>query len=169
VTENANARDVGLIAALGFPGGAITLGDRFNSGIGDERHDVAFQPCGVRGTRRLTRRKPKRRIRLLQRPRFDADILAAVEFALKADHVRSQRLEDELGRLAVHCRRLLRIDIEARDLDRRSAAAQPKFKPAAAHVVEHDHFLGDAKRMVHRRDVEQRPETQPRRPLRHGR
>ena len=116
---------------------------------------------------RLGRCEPERRIRQLQWPRLDAHILAAIELALVAYDLGGQRLENELGRLTVHRRRTGRIDVEARDLDRRSAASQAQFELAAAHMVEHHDFLGDAQRVVHRGHIEQGAEAQPPAPLRH--
>jgi hypothetical protein len=130
-------------------------------------HDMAVDTCGVDGARGLERREPKRRMGLLQRLCCDPHALEVIVFAGVIDDVAGQCLEHDLGRLAVHLWRLRRVDRKSCNLDRRGAAAQPEFETAAAHVVEHHHFLGHPQRMVHRRDVEERPEAQPRRALCH--
>lgn len=107
-------------------------------------------------------------MRLLPWPCGDQHLLEMIVLAVMIEEFALERLEDDLSCLAVDLGRLPRLDPETGDLDRRGAAAEAQFEAPAAHMVEHDHFLGDAQRMVHRRYIEQRPETQPLRPLRHG-
>ena len=74
-----------------------------------------------------------------------------------------------MQRLDIHRLRLGGIDAVVGDLVRRDPAADAQLQPAAAHLVEHADLLGDAQGMVQRQRVDQRPEAQPARALRHRR
>lgn len=61
VAEDAEQGEIGGLIALGLPGGAVSLGQRLDAGVGDERDNVALEARRVGRPPRLVRREPKRR------------------------------------------------------------------------------------------------------------
>ena len=62
MTENAKQGEIGGLIALRLPGGAVSLGQRLDAGIGDERNDIALQARCVGRAPWLDRREPERRV-----------------------------------------------------------------------------------------------------------
>ena len=62
VAEDAEKRQVGGLVALRPPGGAVSLGQRLDARVGDERDDIALQARCVGRAPWLDRREPERRV-----------------------------------------------------------------------------------------------------------
>jgi hypothetical protein len=106
-------------------------------------------------------------MRLLERLQHHRHVLEAVEFALEGENVGGQPLLDDAHASGL-ARAVGRVDAEKADLDRRHAAPDAHLQAPAAHLVEHADLLDQPQRVVERQEIDQRPEPEPLRALRHG-
>jgi hypothetical protein len=105
-------------------------------------------------------------VRLLQGPHRHRHVLEAEEPARVAEALGAQRLEQHVARLVVAPRNICTVNAVQLVLDPDRAASESHLQPAAAHLVKHADFLGEAQRMVEARHVHHRSEAQPARTLR---
>ena len=92
----------------------------------------------------------QRRVGLLVRRRCDGGVLNAVVFALIGEFLAFPSLEDDLQGLCEPFLAFIVCDTEDIVGTGESAAADAKFEPAFADVVDCRHFLGDAQGIAQR-------------------
>ena len=95
------------------------------------------------------------------------DILEIVVLAFEGEFVRRQPLHQQLKGLVIDALRLAEVETVEFGLERRHAAADAEFEPAVAHLIEHADFFDQPDRMIERQQIDQRPEPQRLRALRH--
>src|SRR5712692_3923978 len=105
----------------------------FGRDVGDDVDPVPYRPSGAL---RAEHAVPERRVRLLHWLENDGRIAKLVVLAFEGDAARAERLHHDLIGFQVDGLRLLRVDAEARDLERRDAAAHAELDPPSAQMVE---------------------------------
>src|SRR5262252_347907 len=101
---------------------------------------------------------PQRRMRALQRPDHDRDILEGEAIAAVVDALLGEALVENIQDVLVVGARLLEIDAIGVELHGRDAAPHADVEAAAAEMIEHAELFQQPQRMVERQEIEQRAE-----------
>ena len=106
-------------------------------------------------------------MRSLDRRELDRDVEISVVPPTMGQAPPAESRQDHVERLGVHRGRLEKIHAAVRELVGRDPAADSELEAPAAHLVEHRNFFDEPQRRVEGQEVDERPEPDPARALRH--